>query len=257
MVELGITEDRVRALDTPIVRTADIDGLAAAPPETSPRDLSRVQRAAGRAVRLSQTTIPAAYTGVKVDVDVALARAKDLIRRVRRPVGLAELLIEAVAGLHGQFPLFFSTLSEDAATVRLADAPHVGVTVDLGEELYVPVIHDAAARGIGEIAHRLMEFRVAAAEGTFRAADLDGANIAITPHTEGDLLLAIPFVFPGHVCALAPAAPQSELVLDAHGQVTTRAVATIGLAYDQRVVNGRDAALFLAALAVALRRAEP
>lgn len=278
MAELGIAEEQVKRLTIALVRAADIDTLASARPVPPPggaamasitersghiglagqsgHELSKVQRAVGRAVSRSHATIPAAYTVVKMDVGAAVARAAGLIRQVRRPVGLADLFIEAVAGLHEAFPLFYGHLADDGATVLLADAPHIGVTVDLGEGLYVPVIRDAATKTIGDIARQLMEFRVAAAGGAFRASDLDGANIAVTLHTDVDVVLAIPFIFPGQVCALAVTAPQPELVLDAGGAVTSRTVAHIGLAYDHRVINGRDAALFLDALKNALKEAQ-
>jgi 2-oxoglutarate dehydrogenase E2 component (dihydrolipoamide succinyltransferase) len=241
--ELGIPRARAYELGIRVVRRADVEALADAP-RTQP--LSRVQQAVGRAVSTSHSTIPAAYTAVKMDVGRALAHAAELTRQVKRPIGLAEIFVGAVAGLHERFPLFFAALDGDRA--RLSSSAHVGVTVDLGNGLYVPVVRDAAALGMKELATRLMEFRLAAMEARFRPEDLDGANIAITLHTDPDVCLAIPFVFPGQVCALAVTAPQPELVLDAAGAVAARTVANIGLAYDHRLINGRDAAAFLNAL---------
>lgn len=241
--ELGIPRARAYELGIRVVRRADVEALADAP-RTQP--LSRVQQAVGRAVSTSHSTIPAAYTAVKMDVGRALAHAAELTRQVKRPIGLAEIFVGAVAGLHERFPLFFAALDGDRA--RLSSSAHVGVTVDLGNGLYVPVVRDAAALGMKELATRLMEFRLAAMEARFRPEDLDGANIAITLHTDPDVCLAIPFVFPGQVCALAVTAPQPELVLDDAGAVAARTVANIGLAYDHRLINGRDAAAFLNAL---------
>ncbi|MFI6509989.1 2-oxo acid dehydrogenase subunit E2 [Streptosporangium sp. NPDC050855] len=210
--------------------------------------LSRVQRAVARAVTVSHDTIPAAYTAVKFDVGPLLERARGLTREVRRPVGLAELFVQAVAALHPAFPLFFSSLDGDR--VRPADAPHVGVTFDMGEGLYVPVVHDTSS--LKAIADTLMRHRLAAVEGDFRERDLTGATIAVTLHTEADVVLAIPFIFPGTVCALAITSPQREPAFAEDGTVTSRTVACIGLAYDHRLINGRDAALFLAALRMEL-----
>ncbi|MEU4403873.1 2-oxo acid dehydrogenase subunit E2 [Streptosporangium sp. NPDC023963] len=206
--------------------------------------LSRVQRAVARAVTTSHGTIPAAYTVVRFEVGPLLERARGLSREVRRPVGLAELFVQAVAALHPAFPLFFASLDGDRA--HPADAPRVGVTFDMGEGLYVPVVHDTGS--LKAIADALMRYRLAATEGDFREKDLTGANIAVTLHTDADVVLAIPLIFPGTVCALAITSPQPELALAEDGTVTARTVANIGLAYDHRLINGRDAALFLAAL---------
>ncbi|MEU4533379.1 2-oxo acid dehydrogenase subunit E2 [Streptosporangium sp. NPDC023825] len=206
--------------------------------------LSRVQRAVARAVTTSHGTIPAAYTVVRFEVGPLLERARGLSREVRRPVGLAELFVQAVAALHPAFPLFFASLDGDRA--HPADAPRVGVTFDMGEGLYVPVVHDTGS--LKAIADALMRYRLAATEGDFREKDLTGANIAVTLHTDADVVLAIPLIFPGTVCALAITSPQPEPALAEDGTVTSRTVANIGLAYDHRLINGRDAALFLAAL---------
>ncbi|MFC4059393.1 2-oxo acid dehydrogenase subunit E2 [Planomonospora corallina] len=212
--------------------------------------LPRVQRAVARAVALSHRTVPAAYTVMRFDVGPALARARELTREVRRPVGLPELFVQAVARLHGRFPLLFAS-AEDAPgsagpVVRFSAAPCVGVTFDLGEGLYVPVVRDTGT--LRAVADTLMRHRLAAATGDFRERDLTGANITVTLHTDADVVLAVPIVLPGTAAALAVTSPRPETVLAADGSVTVRTVADIGLAYDHRLVNGRDAALFLAAL---------
>ncbi|WP_066947364.1 2-oxo acid dehydrogenase subunit E2 [Microtetraspora fusca] len=221
------------------------DGSGSAPGGV-PYLLSRVQRAVARAVRTSHETVPAAYAVVRVDVGAALELSARLTKEVRRPVGLPELVTCAVARLHATFPLFFATLVDDGHAMP-AEVPNVGVTFDAGEGLYVPVVHDAARRPVREVAHLLMKYRLAALTGDFRESDLAGADIVVTLHHDGDVTLAIPLIFPGNACALAVTAPQDELRLEA-GAVVSRTVANIGLAYDHRLINGRDAALFLRAL---------
>ncbi|MEZ0066050.1 2-oxoglutarate dehydrogenase E2 component (dihydrolipoamide succinyltransferase) [Streptacidiphilus sp. MAP12-20] len=253
--ELGVTPAEIAALGLAVVRTGDVERLRPGVPSAPAVDeeeaegeapagfpLSRVQRGVASAVELSHRTIPAAYTVVRMDLGPALAHARAVTRTVRRPVGLAEIFVEQVAALHGEFPRFFAAIV--GSTALLADAPHIGVTVDLGEGLYVPCVRDAAARSIGEIATELMKYRVAATTGGFKESDLGGANFVVTLHTDADVVLAIPFVFPGTVCALAVTAPSEGTA------------ANIGLAYDHRLINGRDAVLFLHALKKAVESLE-
>jgi 2-oxoglutarate dehydrogenase E2 component (dihydrolipoamide succinyltransferase) len=91
--------------------------------------------------------------------------------------------------------------------------------------LYVPVIRDAARKSVKKVATESM----------------------VTLHHDGDILLAIPLIFPGHACALAIASP-SEVPDIEDGRLTSRRVANTGLAYDHRLINGRDAAEYLRAL---------
>ncbi|MFI7638048.1 2-oxo acid dehydrogenase subunit E2 [Nonomuraea sp. NPDC049400] len=237
--ELGIDPARVRALPVKVVRRADVERLAAAsPPGASLRTLSGNQRAVGRTVSLSHQTIPAAYAAIKVDVGRAAAAARDLTRRLRKLVGLPDLLVAAVARLHEDFPLCFAAL-RDESTAAVPGSPHVGVTIDLGTGLYVPVIRDAHRKSVEEIAGELAGFRRQAQHGGFRQEQLDGGNIVVTLHHDPDIVMAVPIVFPGQACAVALTSPQRE------GE---RMVAVVGLAYDHRLVNGRDAVLFLQAL---------
>ncbi|GAT66851.1 dehydrogenase [Planomonospora sphaerica] len=262
--DIGDARDRGEGKDTGNAR-APGDGNVPGPARpggeedaAGRHELSKVQRAVARAVTLSHRTVPAAYTVMRFDVGRALERAGALTREVRRPVGLPELFVQAVAGLHGRFPLLFASVDDTAENaagappgpagpvVRLSAAPRVGVTFDLGEGLYVPVVRETGS--LREIAATLMRHRLAAASGGFREQDLTGANITVTLHTDADVVLAVPIVLPGTSAALAVTSPRPETVLAADGSVTVRTVADIGLAYDHRLVNGRDAALFLAAL---------
>ncbi|WP_084959462.1 2-oxo acid dehydrogenase subunit E2 [Thermoactinospora rubra] len=235
MDEHGIGLEQVRALGLEVVRRADLERLVGAG-----QDLSRVQRAVARAVELSHRTIPAAYLVVRMDLTRALAYAAAATKHVRRPVGLAEVFVHLVAGLHADFPLFFARL--EGTRALLPAAPDIGVTVDVGEGLFVPVVHDAARRSVKDIATTLMKHRMSAATGEFREADLAGANFVVTLHTDGGVVMAIPFVFPGTACALAVTAPYDGVHAD------------IGLAYDHRLINGRDAARFMSALKTAAER---
>jgi 2-oxoglutarate dehydrogenase E2 component (dihydrolipoamide succinyltransferase) len=253
LAEHGIDEAEVADLPGAVVRRSDVEALLARrspAPEAGPEPLSRVQQAVARTVVQSHATVPAAYTVMVVDVGAALARAAALTRAVRRPVGLVELVVTVVAGLSERFPRLFARLDDrDPAELRTwpADGAHVGVTMDLGAGLYIPVVRDAGTVDVKELATTMMRFRLAAVEGAFRDSDLSGGNVTVAVHTEHDVLSAVPLVVPGQVAALAVGAPRPELRL-ADGAVVERTVVHLGLAYDHRVVNGRDAAEFLAAV---------
>jgi 2-oxoglutarate dehydrogenase E2 component (dihydrolipoamide succinyltransferase) len=248
MEELGVDPARVRELDRRLVRAADVERLAEADAgNTAAYTVPAVQAAVGRTVGRSHREIPAAYTVMSVDVGAVSEEASRLGRRLRRPVGLPEFLVAAVAPLYERFPLMFATPTGDR-TARLPDAAHVGVTIDRGEGLYVPVIKNASARTVEEIVEALGAFRTAAAKGTFREQDLGGGNISIALHHNPDVVLAIPFVFPGQTCCLALASAREEVVLDDEGRPRTRTTANIGLAYDHRFVNGGQAVAFLEAV---------
>ncbi|WP_431929057.1 2-oxo acid dehydrogenase subunit E2 [Nonomuraea jabiensis] len=254
--EHGVDPARIRALGKKVIKRADVLALL----ETGTGDaqpLPPVQRAVAAAVTRSHETIPAAFTAVKLDAGPAIARARALGKEVRALIGLPELLVSAVASLHGQFPMCFAEPVTAGGpggelAVRPSPGPNVGVTVDVGNGLYVPVLRDADRLSVKEIAERLTAYRTKAAQGAFREDDLAGGNIVVTLHTDTAVLLAVPIVFPGQTCALSLCAPQHEFALDSAGNVVKRTTVTLGLAFDHRLVNGREAAMFLNAIRKAI-----
>ncbi|MFI7129371.1 2-oxo acid dehydrogenase subunit E2 [Nonomuraea sp. NPDC050153] len=265
--EHGVDPARIRALGKKVIKRADVAALlddgstsqmqAQKRAQMQVQPLPAVQRAVAAAVTRSHRTIPAAFTAVKLDAGPATARARALSKEARALIGLPELLVSAVASLHGQFPMCFAevVVADGPAgepAVRPSPAPNVGVTVDVGTGLYVPVLRDAGRLSLKEIAERLAAYRTKASRAAFREDDLAGGNIVVTLHTDTAVLLAVPIVFPGQTCALSLCAPQHELALDAAGNVVKRTTVTLGLAFDHRLVNGREAAMFLNAVRKAI-----
>ncbi|MFI6737722.1 2-oxo acid dehydrogenase subunit E2 [Nonomuraea sp. NPDC050451] len=250
--EHGVDPARIRALGKKVIKRADVLALLETGTDDT-RPLPAVQRAVAAAVTRSHHTIPAAFTAVKLDAGPAIARARALSKEARALIGLPELLVSAVASLHGRFPMCFAEPVEadgpgGEPAVRLSPGPNVGVTVDVGHGLYVPVLRDADRLSLKEIAERLTAYRTKASQAAFREDDLAGGNIVVTLHTDTAVLLAVPIVFPGQTCALSLCAPQHEFALDSAGNIVKRTAVTLGLAFDHRLVNGREAAMFLNAI---------
>lgn len=230
-------------------RPASVDPTAPDPePNQRVYPLSRLQQAVAAVVTESHRSVPTGFVAVKAVLDRAIPFARRLSRTHRCLIGVPELLVRAVAAQHTAFPLCFAHL-RDASTVVLSDAAHVGVTVDVGDGLQVPVVHHADRLRWRELAETMMRFRTTAMRGAFRPGDLAGGAILVALHNDPDVTVAVPLVFPGQVCAVSLGGTQRELALDDGGRVTARPVAQLGLAYDHRVVNGADAVAFLRAVA--------
>ncbi|WP_055587024.1 2-oxo acid dehydrogenase subunit E2 [Streptacidiphilus griseoplanus] len=256
----GVSEEQVRALGRQLVQRSDVEALVAEAAEAAEVTevtevteaaevvpLSAVQCAVAANVAVSHREIPAAFTVMKVYSDALLAARDAAAERDGTFLGVTEFLVGAVARRHAEFPLFFSRLV-DGESVVLSDRARVGVTVDVGRGLYLPVVRDAETLSLAEIASVLMGFRVKAMRGRFEPEDLDASNIAVTLHTEPDLVQAMPIIFPGHVCALSLCSVQQEVQLLPDGAVHQRSFFNLGVSYDHRVVNGWDAARFLRAV---------
>jgi 2-oxoglutarate dehydrogenase E2 component (dihydrolipoamide succinyltransferase) len=253
--EYGLGAEAVAALGQRIVRREDVDRLVArrrpvareVPTDPRPAVLSDHQAAVARAVSRSHATIPAAFTLMKVAAVDLLRRRAEAVRQTGGFVGLPELVVEAVAEVAPQHPRILARVADDLS-LDLAGDLGIGVTVDVGTGLYIGVVHGADLGRLADIARRLMYLRTAALRDRLTAADLAGARITIALHQERGVVYTQPIVHPGQVCALALGAVQSELRRGPSGDIELGEYVHLGLAYDHRVVNGREAMMFLGAL---------
>ncbi|MFB7719011.1 2-oxo acid dehydrogenase subunit E2 [Nocardia sp. NPDC056100] len=234
----GITDEQLRGLGKRVIRGGDVENLT-----STTIELSLNQRQVARSVSRSWQSIPAAYNVTRLLVANALALRQELRAERGIDIGLPVLLIRAIARLHNDFPLLFASIGHDGRTATITGAD-IGVTVDAGAGLFVPVLRDPAGRPIEELAADLARLQKCAVQGRFSSADLVGGALTVSINPYHDTVFVIPLVFPGQSVAVSLAAVTDEIVLDPANQPVRRPVTQLGIAYDHRLVNGRDAAMF-------------
>lgn len=262
----GLPVEAVRGLGKTLIRRSDVEtvldgtavpsGQASAPHSggvLGSRELPPGQRAVARAVARSHASIPAAFSVIKMPVDSVHQRRDEACRQAGCLIGIPEFVIEAVAKASGDFPACFAAVGDDLSITPAASID-IGVTIDVGTGLYVPVIRAADRLTPAVIAARMMRYRLRAMRGRLTEQDLTGARLTISLHQLPGIVLAEPIVFPGQVCTLSLAAEQRELVVDAAEQVAQQSFCYLGMSYDHRVINGREAAEFLTAVSDRVQR---
>ncbi len=246
------SDERVAA---PVPAAAPVDPPAQEPaPAARTHVLDRAQQGTAAVVTRAHREVPVAFAAVEVRVDAVLARLRTLSDETGAEVGLPEAVVKAVAAAHPAFPHLFGTLV-DERTVRLADTVDIGVTVDAGNGLYIPVLRDCAGRSLADLSDDLMDFRMKAFRAEFTAGELSGGCLSVSLNTEPGVLFVQPIVMAPQLCMVSVGGRLTRLVLE-DGVPASTTVVTLGLAYDHRVVNGRDATAFLRAVADALHDAE-
>ncbi|MET9390877.1 2-oxo acid dehydrogenase subunit E2 [Streptomyces sp. NPDC006624] len=226
---------------------------AGVPGPAAVHTLDRVQQGTAAVVAKSHREVPAGFTVIRAEVDAALDALGRLEEETGAAFGLAEAVIKAVAAAYDEFPLFFGSLV-DERTVAVADAPHVGVTVDADGGLYVPVVRDAAERSLADVADTLMDFRMKALTQDFSAAELDGGAISVSLNPDPGVVLVHPIVLWPQLCMVSVGAVGEEYRAGADGTPAAVRTVHLGLAYDHRVINGREAVLFLTRLKARLEQ---
>lgn len=247
----GIDEARLRALGKKAIKASDVEALIGGPApradEPSALRPSAQQQTIARVVTRSRATIPDSFIVKKIGVDAALDALAQFSREQKVLAGLPDLLVWLVARLPGEFPFFFGRLGDD---LRFApsSAGNIGVTFDVGHGLFIPVVKNAAAMSLKEIAKTMMGFRMRAARNSFHAEELTGGDVSVSINMDADVLIVQPIILPQQTCMLSLSAVLSEVALDAAGQPIPRRFIQLGAAFDHRVINGYHANAFLNAI---------
>jgi 2-oxoglutarate dehydrogenase E2 component (dihydrolipoamide succinyltransferase) len=216
--------------------------------------LSRLRRViAARMVESLQTTAQLT-TVVEVDVTRIASlreRSKDAFA-TREGTKLTFLPFFAKAAVEAlrQYPQINATLNPEATEVTYHDAVQLGVAVDTERGLLVPVIRNAEDLTVGALARRIAD--VADRTRTNRVApdELGGGTFTITNTGSRGALFDTPIINLPQVAILGTGAivKRAVVVSDSTGAdvIAVRHMVYLALTYDHRLIDGADAARFLA-----------
>ena len=127
----------------------------------------------------------------------------------------------------------------------------IGIAVSTERGLVVPVIRDVDRLGFAEIEARLGDYAKRAREGKIGLEEITGGTFTITNGGVFGSLLSTPIINPPQSAILGMHKIQ-ERPMAIGGEVKIRPMMYIALTYDHRIIDGRDAVLFLVAVKEAL-----
>ena len=195
------------------------------------------------------------YTYVEeVDcTDLVALRHKANERLANRGIKLTYLpfIIKATVAALQKFPQLNATLDEAAGEIVQRGAFHIGLATTTESGLIVPVIRDADRRSVVELAQEIQRLADLTRSGKAAREDLSGSTFTITSPGKLGGLLATPIVnFPEvailgvHKIARRPAAVGDQIAI--------RDLMNLSLSVDHRLVDGYQAAEFVAEIKATL-----
>jgi 2-oxoglutarate dehydrogenase E2 component (dihydrolipoamide succinyltransferase) len=161
----------------------------------------------------------------------------------------------AVARTLRSFPMVNGTLSGDSLIYR-RDI-NIGIAVDLNPGLIVPVVKNADELNLIGLAKRINDLAARAREKKLKPDEVQGASFSITNPGVLGTLVGMPIIPEGTSAILGTGAIEKRVVVveaDGVDALAIRKRSLFSLGYDHRIVDGADAARFLAALKQALER---
>jgi pyruvate dehydrogenase E2 component (dihydrolipoamide acetyltransferase) len=140
--------------------------------------------------------------------------------------------------------------------IRLPTGFHVGIAVDTGSGLFVPVVRDVPSLGLRQLAERTRELIGRARAGRLTAADMQGGCFTVSNLGAYGIDAFTPIINPPECAVLGVGriARRPAVVGDA---IVPRDQVSLSLTFDHRIVDGGPAARFLQTLAQAVENPAP
>jgi 2-oxoglutarate dehydrogenase E2 component (dihydrolipoamide succinyltransferase) len=226
------------------------NAIPSAPPaapagETRQRMSPIRQRIAERLLRSRQETA-VLTTFNEADMSAVLdvrARYKDRFKE-RHGVGLGfmSFFVKACVEALRAYPVVNARI--DGGDIVHPNAYHIGVAVSTERGLMVPVLRDADRLNFAEIEKQIAALAARARDGKISVTDLQGGTFTITNGGIFGSLLSTPILNPPQSGILGMHSIQKR-PMAVGDQVVVRPMMYLALSYDHRLVDGRDAVLFL------------
>ena len=247
-----------RVLAAPSVAAAAGTGIPPIPAvdfsrfgEVETRPLGRIKRISGPHLHRSWVNVPHVTNHDEADVtDLEAFRRsiKDEAAAAGVRITLLAFVTKALAATLGEFPTFNASLSADGGSIVLKKYVHVGIAVDTPNGLMVPVLRDADRKGVYDLAREMAELGARAREGALKSDELQGGTFTISSLGGIGGTAFTPIINAPEVAILGLSRARMTPVWDG-AAFQPRLMLPLDLSWDHRVVDGAEAARFLAHLA--------
>jgi len=257
VTKADVLSDRkpVEAQKAPLQQPAppvNIDKLMAGRPEQRV-PMSRLrQRVAERLVQ-AQSTAAILTTFNEVNMQPVMEMRKKYQERFEKEhgvrLGFMSFFVKAAVHALKRFPVVNGSI--DGTDIVYHGYFDVGVAVGSARGLVVPILRDADRMSFAEIEKKIADFGKRAQDGKLGIEELTGGTFSISNGGVFGSMLSTPILNPPQSAILGVHATKDRAVVE-NGQVVVRPMNYLALSYDHRIIDGREAVLFLVSIKEAL-----
>jgi 2-oxoglutarate dehydrogenase E2 component (dihydrolipoamide succinyltransferase) len=216
--------------------------------------MDKIRRLTAEHMVLAKRVSPHVHSFIEIDFTRV-----DTLRRINKArweeqgikVSFTAFVVWACSRVLREFPMLNGTISGNNLIFR--GNVNIGMAVDLDPGLIVPVIHDADELSLVGIGKRLVDLAERARSRRLNPEEIQGATFSITNPGVLGTMAGTPVIPKGTNGILGTGAIEKRVVVVEDPETGTdsmairkRSIFTLG--YDHRMVDGADAARFLARL---------
>jgi 2-oxoglutarate dehydrogenase E2 component (dihydrolipoamide succinyltransferase) len=157
-------------------------------------------------------------------------------------LGYMSFFVRAVCEALKRYPVV--NASVDGNDIIYHGYQDISVAVSTDRGLVTPVLRNVERMSFADIEKGIDGYARAAREGGLKLEDLQGGTFTITNGGTFGSLLSTPIVNPPQSAILGMHAIKERAVVE-NGQVVAAPMMYIAISYDHRIIDGKDAVLFL------------
>ncbi|QYA99837.1 2-oxo acid dehydrogenase subunit E2 (plasmid) [Rhodococcus sp. USK10] len=223
--------------------------------------LPRIRRTIAQRMVESLQTAAQLTTVLEVDVtEVARLRTAhkdDFLQRTGIKLSFLPFFAKAAVDALAEHRVLNASLNTGVTEVTYYDHCHLGMAVDSEKGLMVPTIRDAQQLSIEGLARAIADKADKVRTGKIAADELSGGTFTLTNTGSRGALFDTPIINQPQTGILGVGAVVERLVPTRHDgelRIDVRSMAYLSISYDHRIVDGADAARFLAAVKTRLEK---
>ena len=164
-------------------------------------------------------------------------------------LGFSSFFVKAAVLALQKFPIV--NASVDGTDIIYHGYFDIGVAIGSERGLVVPIIRDADKLSFADIEKQIADFGARAKVGKLTMEELTGGTFTVSNGGVFGSLLSTPIINPPQAAILGIHATKDRPVAE-NGQVVIRPMNYLAVSYDHRIIDGREAVLFLSTIKEAL-----
>ena len=236
----------------PLPSPVNIDRILGERPEQRVAMSRLRQRVAQRLVE-SQSTAAILTTFNEVNMQPVMDmrnRYKDKFEKEHGvKLGFMSFFVKAAVHALKKYPVV--NASVDGTDIVYHGYFDIGIAVGSPRGLVVPIVRNCDQLSFADVEKQITDFGKRAQDGKLTIEELTGGTFSISNGGVFGSMLSTPIINPPQSAILGVHATKDRPVVE-NGQIVIRPMNYLALSYDHRIIDGREAVLFLVAVKDAL-----
>lgn len=225
------------------VRNAPVGG-GARPEERVP--MTRIRTRIAERLMHSKNSIAMLTSFNEINLGKVMAMRKEMQESFEKQYGIKlgfmSFFAKAAAEALKRHPIV--NASVDGNDIIYHGYADISVAVSTDKGLVTPVLRNVERMGFADVERAIADYAKAAREGGLKLEDLQGGTFTITNGGTFGSLFSTPIVNPPQSAILGMHAIKERPIVE-NGQVVIAPMMYVAISYDHRIIDGKDAVLFL------------